>query len=584
MIPGGFFVYDLEVIRHSAAHLLAAAVCNLFKDVKLDIGPATDDGFYYDFDLAHRLAPEDFPALEKEIARLIAAKLPFERQEVTREEAEKLFAGQPFKLERLADIPAGEAVTLYRTGTFVDLCRGPHVAHAGEVGAVRLTAVAGSYYRGKETNPMLQRVYGMADVSVEALDAALLRIEEAKKRDHRKLGKELGLFTITEDVGPGLAHWLPKGARIRVLIEDYWRREHFRAGYEMIFSPHVGRAHLWETSGHLSFYKDGMFPCMSLSEGEAGHEHVEQYYVKPMNCPFHIQAYKARKYSYRDLPLRWAELGTVYRYEKEGVRHGLLRVRGFTQDDAHIFCTPDQIEQEVRQTVTFALRILKRFGFEDVTAYLSTRPEKAVGLPERWDQATRSLENALKAEGIAYSVDEGGGAFYGPKIDLKIKDALGRPWQLGTVQFDFNLPERFEMTYTGEDGKEHQPYMVHRALLGSLERFFGILIEHYAGAFPVWLAPEQVRVMPITDKQTAYAQGVADALKAADFRVSIDTDNEKIGAKIRRAQLEKIPFMLVVGGREAEAGVVAVRSRETGDKGTMSLDAFMELLRTEQQV
>lgn len=569
----------LEVMRHSAAHVMAAAVCRLFPNVKLDIGPSTEDGFYYDFDLEHRLAPEDFSKIEAEMKSMIKAGLPFERLEVTREEAAKAFAGQTYKLERLADIPEGETVSLYKCGHFVDLCRGPHLAKTSDVGAVKIMSIAGSYYRGDEKNPMLQRLYGMADVSQEALDATLARIEEAKKRDHRKLGKELELFSISEDVGPGLAHWHPKGARIRVAIEDYWRKEHYRAGYEMVFTPHVGRAHLWETSGHLSFYREGMFPCMNVQEGEGAHTSTEQYYVKPMNCPFHIQIYKTRKYSYRDLPLRWAELGTVYRYEKEGVRHGLLRVRGFTQDDAHIFCTPEQIEGEVRQTVTFALRILRRFGFNDITAFLSTRPEKAVGLPERWDQATASLRSALEAEGIAYQVDEGGGAFYGPKIDLKIKDALGRPWQLGTIQFDFNLPERFDMTYVGEDGKEHQPYMVHRALLGSLERFFGILIEHYGGAFPVWLAPEQVRILPITSGQVEHANALAAKLREKDVRVGVDADNEKLGAKIRRAQLEKVPFMLVIGGRDVEAGVVSVRSRETGDKGAMTLEAFEELFK-----
>jgi threonyl-tRNA synthetase len=566
-------------MRHSAAHVMAAAVCRLFPNVKLDIGPSTEDGFYYDFDLEHRLAPEDFSKIEAEMKSIIKAGLPFERLEVTREEASNAFAGQTYKLERLADIPAGEAISLYKCGNFVDLCRGPHLAKTSDVGAVKIMSIAGSYYRGDEKNPMLQRLYGMADVSQEALDATLARIEEAKKRDHRKLGKELELFSISEDVGPGLAHWHPKGARIRVAIEDYWRKEHYRSGYEMVFTPHVGRAHLWETSGHLSFYREGMFPCMNVQEGEGSHTSTEQYYVKPMNCPFHIQIYKTRKYSYRDLPLRWAELGTVYRYEKEGVRHGLLRVRGFTQDDAHIFCTPEQIEGEVRQTVNFALRILRRFGFNDITAFLSTRPEKAVGLPERWDQATASLRSALEAEGIAYQVDEGGGAFYGPKIDLKIKDALGRPWQLGTIQFDFNLPERFDMTYVGEDGKEHQPYMVHRALLGSLERFFGILIEHYGGAFPVWLAPEQVRILPITSGQVEHANALAAKLREKDVRVGVDADNEKLGAKIRRAQLEKVPFMLVIGGRDVEAGVVSVRSRETGDKGAMTLEAFEELFK-----
>jgi threonyl-tRNA synthetase len=561
---------------------MAAAVGRLFGPVLFDIGPATDEGFYYDFDLAHRLTPEDFPAIEAEMAKLVRENLHFERLEVTRGEAAALLAGQTFKLERLADIPEGETISLYRCGGFLDLCRGPHAARTGELGAFKLLSVAGSYYRGKETNPMLQRLYGMTAATQADLDAELARIEEAKKRDHRRLGRELDLYSISEDVGPGLAHWHPKGGRIRVAIEDFWRREHFRAGYEMVFTPHIGRAKLWETSGHLGFYRDSMFPSMAITEDAGGSdESVEPYILKPMNCPFHIQIYKTRRYSYRDLPLRWAELGTVYRFEKEGVRHGLLRVRGFTQDDAHIFCTPDQIEAEVRGTVVFALGILRKFGFTDITAFLSTRPEKSVGPSERWEQATRSLESALRAEHLAYTVDAGGGAFYGPKIDLKIRDALGRPWQLGTVQFDFNMPERFDLAYIGEDGKEHQPYMVHRALLGSLERFFGILIEHYAGAFPLWLAPEQVRVLPITEKQLDFANDVAARLRAADIRVTVDANSEKIGAKIRRAQMDKVPVMAVVGGREAEAGAVAVRRRESGDQGAVPVAAFIESIRSE---
>ena len=571
----------IEEIRHSAAHLMASAVCSLFDNVKIDIGPATDDGFYYDFDMEHRLSAEDFPAIEKAIRKLIGAKLPFVREEVSREQAQALFKDQPYKLERLADIPEGETVSIYRTGDYVDLCRGPHVEHSGCVGAVKLMSVAGSYYRGDEHNKMLQRLYGIAAASQKELDAIVARIEEAKKRDHRKLGKELELFTITESVGPGLAHWLPKGARVRVAIEDYWRKEHVRHGYEMLFTPHIGRANLWQTSGHLGFYKDGMFPPMNVTEGEGDKATQETYYVKPMNCPFHIQAYLFKKWSYRDLPLRWAELGTVYRYEKDGVRHGLFRVRGFTQDDAHIFCVPEKIEDEIRFTVRFCLRILRRFGFEDITAYLSTKPEKAVGDDAKWEQATASLRHALEAEGMAYDVDEGGGAFYGPKIDMKIKDALGREWQLGTIQFDFNLPERFNLSYTGEDGKEHQPYMVHRALLGSLERFFGILIEHYAGAFPTWLAPVQAKVMPITDAQLPVAKETLAKLTAAGLRAEGDWANDKIGAKIRKATLAKIPYMLVLGGREAEAGVVAVRSREKGDLGTMPPEAFIEMVRKE---
>jgi len=577
-------VQSLETMRHSAAHVMAAAVSRLFPDVKLDIGPSTEDGFYYDFDLPHRLTPDDFPKIEAEMARIIVANLPFERIEASREEAQKLLAGQRYKLERLADVPAGDVISFYRCGDFVDLCRGPHLPSTGGVAAFKLTSVAGSYYRGDEKNPMLQRLYGMVAESPAALATELARIEEAKKRDHRKLGRELELFSVHDDVGPGLVHWHPKGARVRVTIENFWRREHYRAGYEMLFTPHIGRAHLWQTSGHLSFYKDGMFPPLEIAEeGEHGAKPAEPYYLKPMNCPFHIQIYKSRRYSYRDLPLRWAELGTVYRFEKEGVRHGLLRVRGFTQDDAHIFCSPEQIEGEIRRTVGFALGILRRFGFNEVTAYLATKPAKAVGEPARWEQATHSLEAALKAENIPYEVDAGGGAFYGPKIDLKIKDALGRPWQLTTIQFDFNLPERFQLSYVGEDGKEHQPYMVHRALLGSLERFFGILIEHYGGAFPLWLAPEQVRVLPISEKQLAYAQDVADQLRGADLRVSVDIDSEKIGAKIRRAQMEKVPYMLVVGGREADAGAVAVRRREGGDQGVMPRDAFLELVRKENE-
>ena len=496
-----------EMRRHSAAHLMARAIMNLFDDVQVDIGPATDDGFYYDFDLPHRLSPEDFPKIEAEIARMIALDEPFVRREVTADEAKALLAGQKYKLERLADVVAdGVAISTYTVGDYAEMCRGPHVEHSSQIGVVKLVRVAGSYYRGDEKNKMLQRVYGIVAKDQAEMDAIVAREEEAKKRDHRVLGKQLELFTITESVGPGLAHWLPRGARVRVAIEEYWRRKHYEAGYEIVYTPHVGKSNLWETSGHLSFYKDGMFPVMHVQEGSGDEAFVQDYYVKPMNCPFHIQVYQFKKRSYRDLPLRYAELGTVYRYEKDGVRHGLFRVRGFTQDDAHIFCTPEQIVQEIRDTVQFAKNMLGKFGFHDIQAYLSTKPEKAVGDPARWEQATQSLRDALDQEGMAYEVDEGGGAFYGPKIDMKIKDALGRPWQLGTVQFDFNLPERFDLTYVGADGKDHQPYMVHRALLGSIERFFGILIEHYAGAFPLWLAPEQVRVLPISDKALDYAK------------------------------------------------------------------------------
>ena len=572
----------LEQRRHSAAHMMARAIMNIFEDVQVDIGPATDDGFYYDFDLPHRISTEDFPKIEAEIARLIALDEPFVRKEVSADEAKALLAGQKYKLERLADVIAdGVAISTYTVGDYVEMCRGPHVAHAKEIGVVKLMKVAGSYYRGDEKNKMLQRVYGIVAKDEAELKAMIEREEEAKRRDHRVLGKQLKLFTINDTVGPGLAHWLPRGARVRVAIEEYWRKRHYESGYEIVYTPHVGKSNLWETSGHLGFYKEGMFPVMHVQEGEGADAYIQDYYVKPMNCPFHIQCYQFEKRSYRDLPIRYAELGTVYRYEKDGVRHGMFRVRGFTQDDAHIFCTPEQIVQEIKDTVEFAKKMLGKFGFHDIQAYLSTKPAKAVGDPARWEQATQSLRDALDQEGMTYEVDEGGGAFYGPKIDMKIKDALGRPWQLGTVQFDFNLPERFHLTYVGDDGKEHQPYMVHRALLGSIERFFGILIEHYAGAFPLWLAPEQVIILPISDKALDYAKKTEAALRAAGFRVTIDTSAEKLGAKIRAATLMKIPYQVVVGPRDEAAGKVSVRSRAEGDLGAMTAEALVAKLKGE---
>ena len=568
--------------RHSAAHIMARAIMNLFDGVQVDIGPATDEGFYYDFDLPHRISTEDFPKIEAEIRRLIALDEPFVRKEVSAAEAAELLAGQKYKLERLADIvEEGVAVSTYTVGDYVEMCKGPHVEHSAQIGAVKLTKVAGSYYRGDEKNKMLQRVYGIVGKDQAELDAIVEREEEAKRRDHRVLGKQLGLFTITDQVGPGLAHWLPRGARVRVAIEEYWRKRHYEAGYEIVYTPHVGKSNLWETSGHLGFYKEGMFPVMKVQEGEGEGAYIQDYYVKPMNCPFHIQCYQFEKRSYRDLPIRYAELGTVYRYEKDGVRHGMFRVRGFTQDDAHIFCTPEQIVQEIKDTVNFAKSMLGKFGFHDIQAYLSTKPEKAVGDDARWEQATSSLRDALEQEGLDYEVDEGGGAFYGPKIDMKIKDALGRPWQLGTVQFDFNLPERFNLTYVGADGKDHRPYMVHRALLGSIERFFGILIEHYAGAFPLWLAPEQVRILPISDKALDYARKIQLALKAQGWRVDIDTSAEKLGAKIRNATLMKVPYQVVVGPRDEAAAQISVRSRSQGDLGAMKLEEFLAKLKAE---
>ena len=572
----------VEMRRHSAAHMMARAIMNLFENVQVDIGPATDEGFYYDFDLPHRISTEDFPKIEAEIARLIALDEPFVRKEVSADEAKQLLAGQQYKLERLADVVAdGVAISTYTVGDYVEMCRGPHVEHAKQIGVVKLMKVAGSYYRGDEKNKMLQRVYGIIAKDEAEMKEILERAEEAKRRDHRILGKQLKLFTINDTVGPGLAHWLPRGARVRVAIENYWRQKHYEAGYEVVYTPHVGKSNLWETSGHLSFYKDGMFPVMHVQEGEGNDAYIQDYYVKPMNCPFHIQCYQFEKRSYRDLPIRYCELGTVYRYEKDGVRHGMFRVRGFTQDDAHIFCTPEQIVKEIKDTVEFAKKMLGKFGFHDIQAYRATKPAKAVGDPARWEQATQSLRDALDQEGMSYEVDEGGGAFYGPKIDMKIKDALGRPWQLGTVQFDFNLPERFHLTYVGDDGKEHQPYMVHRALLGSIERFFGILIEHYAGAFPLWLAPEQVRILPISDKALDYAKKTQAALKAAGFRVEVDSSAEKLGAKIREATLMKVPYQVVVGPRDEANGTISVRSRTDGDLGAMKLEDLVAKLQEE---
>ena len=568
--------FPLETIRHSASHLMAAAVLELYPDVKFDIGPSTEDGFYYDFDFGTaKLTPEDLVKIEEKMTGLAAEKLPLTRFELTREEAVKLLTEkkQNFKLERLADIPEGEAISFYQLGNFVDLCRGPHVDNTDDIGAFKLTSIAGSYYRGKESNPMLTRIYGTAFSDKKELREYLQKIEEAKKRDHRKIGKELDLFSVSETVGPGLVLWHPRGALIRNLIETFWRGEHMANGYDLLYTPHIGRANLWETSGHLGFYKDSMYSPMEIDDVD--------YFVKPMNCPFHIEIYKSRVRSYRELPCRWAELGTVYRYEKSGVLHGLMRVRGFTQDDAHIICTPEQIESEIEEVLRFCLHIWKTFQFKEIKAYLSTRPEKAVGDPARWEQAQKSLVNAIEKSGLAYEVDEGGGAFYGPKIDLKVKDAIGREWQTSTIQFDFNLPERFQINYIGEDGQRHQPYMVHRALFGSLERFFGILIEHFAGAFPAWLAPEQVRLIPITERQHEYCLNAAKELRKAGFRVECDIRKESMGAKIKDARNMRIPFMAVVGDKEMQNNTFSIRSRREDQLGEMDLATFVKKLQND---
>jgi threonyl-tRNA synthetase len=561
----------LEKLRHSTSHIMAEAVMRVFPDAKFAIGPSIEDGFYYDFDLPRPLTPEDLETIEAEMRKIIQGGYSFEREEVSTEQAEEIFADQPYKLELIEDMPEGEVLSIYTQGEFTDLCRGPHVESTKQVHprAFKLLKVAGAYWRGDEERPMLQRIYGTAWPSPKELDAYLEKLEELEKRDHRRLGKELELYSIHEEAGAGLVHWHPKGGVIRTVIEDFWRKEHYKAGYDLVYTPHIGRAQLWEDSGHLDHYRELMYPPIDI-EGQ-------EYFIKPMNCPFHIMIYKSKLRSYRELPLRWAELGTVYRFERSGVLHGLMRVRGFTQDDAHIFCAPDQIDEEISRVLSFSLFIWRSFGFEEYEIYLSTRPESYVGEPERWDQAQEALRRALEKEGLVYEVDEGAGAFYGPKIDISIKDALGRLWQCTTIQFDFNLAERLDLTFVAEDGQEARPYMVHRALLGSLERFLGILIEHYGGAFPVWLAPAQAVLIPITDRNIDYAREVESRLRAAGLRTEVDVRSERMQAKIRDAQLQKIPYMLVVGDREMEADKVAVRLRTEEDLGPHSVEDFIAM-------
>ncbi len=560
-----------EIYRHSSTHIMAQAVKEVFPSANLTIGPAIHEGFYYDFSFERPFTPDDLEKIEARAHEIIQKNYPVQRLEMSKEDAIKLFRekGEKFKVEIIQQIE-DEAVSLYQQGDFIDLCRGPHVSATGQVKAFKLLNAAGAYWRGDERNPMLQRIYGTSFPTQAELDAHLLKLEEIKRRDHRKLGKELDLFSSPEETGPGLILWHPKGALVRSLIENFWRDSHVKHGYELVYSPHVARLELWKTSGHVDYYKENMFAPMSVDAGE--------YQLKPMNCPFHIMVYKSHLRSYRELPIRYGELGTVYRYERSGVLHGLMRVRGFTQDDAHIFCRPDQIESEVRKVLDFTMFVLRRFGFTEFALYLSTRPEKAVGALEKWDQATKALEAALKGSGFPYDIDPGEGVFYGPKIDLKIHDALGRAWQCSTVQIDFNNPERFGLSYIGEDGAAHQPIMIHRALLGSIERFFGILVEHYAGAFPTWLAPVQAIVLPITDKQTEYASHVRDHLAAAGLRVAIDLRNEKVGLKIREAEKAKIPYMLVVGDREREAKAVSVRKRSGTNVGTMLITEVLDLI------
>ena len=565
----------LEILRHSTAHIMALAVRELYGDqVKVAIGPAIEDGFYYDFDRDKPFSPDDFAEIEAKMAEIVAARLPFVREEMSRDEAIRFFSGlgERYKVELLQDMDV-DRVSLYGHGSFVDLCRGPHVPDASWLKVFKLLRVAGSYWRGDEKREMLTRIYGTAFADKKELQQYLTRLEEARKRDHRKLGKQLGLFTIQDQIGPGLILWQPRGALLRRLLEDYWKDEHYRNGYQLLYTPHIARQDLWKTSGHLDFYSENMYAAMEIDE--------VLYQLKPMNCPFHIGVYNADKHSYREFPIRWCELGTVYRYERTGALHGLMRVRGFTQDDAHIFCRPDQLEEEIFNIIDLNLHVLSTFGFDQYEVYLSTRPEKSVGSDEHWEMATQALKLALEKKSLQYQLDPGEGVFYGPKIDIKIKDQLGRSWQCSTIQVDFNLPERFAMTYTGDDGGEHRPIMIHRALMGSLERFIGVLIEHYAGAFPLWLAPEQARVMNITDAQADYCDDVYARLRALGVRVEKDVRNEKLNYKIREAQLMKVPYMLIVGDREKEDGTVTVRKKDGQNLPAMTPEAFCDLVRDE---
>ncbi len=560
----------LEIVRHSASHIMAGAVQSIFPDAKFGIGPAIEKGFYYDFDLPRPLIPDDLPTIEAKMDEIIASNVPFVREEVAKEEARRLLAAQPYKLELIDEIQ-DDRVSLYRQGEFVDLCRGPHVSFTGEIKAFKLVSIAGAYWRGDETRPMLQRIYGVAFDTKEALVEHLRRLDEAAKRDHRKLGKELDLFSIHEEAGPGLVHWHPKGARIRRVIEDFWKDEHIKRGYDIIYTPHIAKLDLWKTSGHWEFYRDYMYSPMEV-EGQ-------EYVIKPMNCLGHILIYKTRLRSYRELPLRYAELGTVYRYERSGVMHGLSRVRGFTQDDAHIFCRFDQLEDEVASVLELALFMTDTFGFANYQVLLATRPGKHAGSIELWDKATETLKKALTRLNVDYNIDPGEGVFYGPKIDIKLEDSIGRVWQGTTIQVDFNLPQRFNVTYIGEDGQEHLVAMVHRTILGSMERFLASLIEHYGGAFPVWLAPVQVVVIPVADRHLDYAYKLDTELKSEGIRAEVDARSERMNLKIRQAQLDKIPYMLVVGDKEVATATVSIRLRGGEQLASQAFDKFKETVR-----
>jgi threonyl-tRNA synthetase len=558
-------VEELEVMRHSASHILAEAVKSIFPDARFGIGPAIENGFYYDFELPRTLTPDDLPVIEGKMKEIVNANLPFTHEEVGKEEAEKLFAGQPYKLELIEGIP-DQKVGVYRQGKFADLCRGPHVKTTGEVKAFKLISIAGAYWRGDEHCAMLQRVYGVAFENKAALDDYLNKLEEAAKRDHRKLGKELDLYSLQDDAGPGLVHWHPKGATVRRIIEDFWKAEHIKRGYEIVYTPHIGRIELWKTSGHWDFYRENLYSPIDI-DGQL-------YILKPMNCIGHILIYKSQLRSYRDLPIRYAELGTVYRYERSGTLHGLSRVRGFTQDDAHIFCRYDQLEDEVVSVLQLARFMIDTFGFSHYKVMLSTKPEKAAGSAESWELATGILRNALTREKVDFKVDPGEGVFYGPKIDIKFEDAIGRLWQGPTIQVDFSNPARFHVNYVGEDGHEHEVAMVHRTVLGSMERFMASLVEHYGGAFPVWLAPVQVAIIPVADRHIEYARKLESELKNDNIRVKLDGRTDRMNLKIRQAQMEKIPYMLIVGDKEIEGNTVSVRLRSGEQQASETFAAF----------
>jgi threonyl-tRNA synthetase len=567
-----------NAFRHTSSHILAQAVKKLYPDAKLAIGPAIENGFYYDFDIEGTFSSEDLEKIEKEMEKIVKEDLKIERFELSRLEALKLMNDEPYKVELIYDLPEEETLSFYKQGDFVDLCAGPHLKCTGKVKAFKLISVAGAYWRGSEKNKMLQRIYGTSFEKRSELEEYINNLEEAKKRDHRKLGKELDLYSVDEYIGQGLILWHPKLSVVREEIELYWRKEHRKRGYEYIYTPHLGLSNLWETSGHLDHFADGMYPQMSMANKDETEKTI--YYVKPMSCPFHVRIFKSRPRSYRELPLRWCELGNVYRFEKSGALHGMMRVRGFSQDDAHIICREDQFVEEVNKTLDFALAINHTFGYDNLNVYLSVRDldikEKYIDNEQIWQLAERTLEQILIDRNISFKKDIGGAKFYGPAVDLKAVDCMGREWQGTTIQLDMNLPERFGMTYVGTDGKEHTPIMLHRTLLGSMERFVGTLIEHYGGAFPTWLAPIQAKILPISYKNNGYAQKIREILFENDIRVEVDDRAEKIGYKVRVAQLEKIPYMLIVGEKEEEDGTVAVRNRVGGDQGVKRIDEFMK--------